>query len=255
MVEKNPAIKSILRSFLSVFLLVTGITRPAFAINGGVEGPSELAARTVFIVSTRGSYCTGTVLALDLIITAGHCVQPAANYSVNLQDGGSSRVIAISKVVLHPHFDPKQFETRKPSPDMAILKLAESLPARYQFAKISTDASLPKVGDVFVLAGFGFAVDGDETTLGKLRSVALPAIGTTGGIMVRLSSSSGSSVGACTGDSGGPIFREGVLAGVIGWINTPAGRNCGSVTGATLTGLQRNWIVSTVRSLGAQIRD
>jgi len=255
MVGSNAAIKIILRSFFSVSLWAIAITVPAFAINGGVEGPPELAAHTVFIVSTRGSYCTGTVLANNLIITAGHCVQPAANYAVTLRDGGSSRVVAISKIVLHPHYDPKQFETLKPSPDMAILKIAEPLPARYKSAKIATDVALPRVGDVFVLAGFGFAVDGDETTLGKLRSVALPAIGTTGGIMVRLSSGKDSSVGACTGDSGGPIFREGVLAGVIGWINTPAGRNCGSVTGATLTGLQRNWIVSTARSLGAQIGD
>lgn len=226
---------------------------PAQAINGGVSGPSDLAAQTAMIVSTRGSYCTGTVIARDLLITAAHCVQPASNYAVTIENGGSTRVVQVTRIVLHPKYNPNQFETRVPSPDMAILKLAEPFPVRYQPARISLDTTLPKPGDNFVLAGFGFARDGDEKSLGKLRSVSLPAVGTTGGIMVRLSAANGSSNGACTGDSGGPAFRGGELAGVIGWISTPAGKNCGFVTGVTLAGLQRKWIVSTAQSLGASI--
>jgi len=195
------------------------------------------------------------VIARDLLITAAHCVQPASNYAVTIESGGSTRVVQVARIVLHPKFDPKQFETRRPSPDMAILKLSEPFPAGYQPARISADTALPKPGDNFVLAGFGFARDGDEKSLGKLRSVALPAVGTTGGIMVRLSAGSGSSAGACTGDSGGPAFRGGELAAVVGWIATPAGRNCGSVTGATLVALQRGWIVSTAHALGATIRE
>ncbi len=227
----------------------------AQAINGGISGPSDLAAQTAMIVSTRGSYCTGTVIARDLMITAAHCVQPASNYAVTVESGGSTRVVQVARIVLHPKYKPNQFETRVPSPDMAILKLSEPFPARYQPARISADTALPKLGDNFVLAGFGFVRDGDEKSLGKLRSVSLPAVGTTGGIMVRLSASNGSSNGACTGDSGGPAFRGGELAGVIGWISTPAGKNCGFVTGVTLAGLQRAWIISTVQSLGATLLD
>lgn len=227
---------------------------PAHAINGGVTGPSDLAAQTVMIVSTRGAICTGTVIARDLVLTAAHCVQPKADYAVSVKDG-APRVIQVARIALHPKYDPHQFETRKPSPDMAILKLSEPLPARYRAARLSHETALPKPSTIFVLAGFGFARDGDERSLGTLRSVALPAVGTTGGIMVRVSPGNGGIKGACTGDSGGPAFHGAELAGVIGWTSIPAGKNCGFTTGVTLVGIQREWIERIAKSLGEIIRD
>lgn len=228
---------------------------PAHAINGGKSAPAEIAAQTVQIVSTRGSICSAAVIARDLLLTAGHCVQPKANYAVSIDGVLGPRVVPVARIVLHPNYDPHQFETRKPSPDMAILKISEPLPARFHPARLATERALPKPGDAFILAGYGFSIDGDPDTVGKVRTVTLPTVGTTGGIMVRVSAGGGSSAGACTGDSGGPAFRGDVLAAVIGWINTPEGRNCGSVTGATLVGLQRDWIVATARALGATIRE
>ena len=226
---------------------------PAHAINGGKSASAEIAAQTVQIVSTRGSICSAAVIARDLLLTAGHCVQPKANYAISINEGAGPRVVPVARIVLHPNYDPHQFETRRPSPDIAILKISEPLPARFQAAKLATERALPKPGDAFTLAGYGFSTDGDPGSVGKVRTVTLPTVGTTGGIMVRVSGGQGSSAGACTGDSGGPAFRGDVLAAVIGWINTPAGRNCGSVTGATLVALQRDWIVSTARALGATI--
>lgn len=225
---------------------------PAQAINGGAPGSAELAAQTVMIVSTRGSICTGTVIARDLVLTAAHCVAPKSNYAVSVK-GGAPRVIQVVRIVLHPKFDPRQFETRVPSPDMAIIKLAEPLPANYRVAKLATDPALPKRGTVFTLAGFGFAKDGDERSLGTLRSIELPSVGTTGGIMVRVSNGDGGTKGACTGDSGGPAYLGNELAGVIGWTSIPTGKNCGFTTGVTLVGLQLGWIRQTVRSLGGHI--
>lgn len=219
----------------------------AQAINGGVPGTSYLAAQSVMIVSTRGSYCTGTVIARDLVLTAAHCVQPKSDYAVSIQSG--LRLVQVTRIVLHPQYDPHQFETRKPSPDMAILKLSEPLPAQYRPAKLSIETSMPKRGEMFVLAGFGFARDGDERSLGTLRSVALPSVGTTGGIMVRVSTGNGGTAGACTGDSGGPAFHGNTLAGVIGWTSIPPGKNCGFTTGVTLVGLQRGWIEKTGNQL------
>jgi len=40
----------------------------------------------VMIISTRGSLCTGTAIARDLVLTGGHCVAPAASYRVLLPD-------------------------------------------------------------------------------------------------------------------------------------------------------------------------
>jgi Trypsin len=243
------------RYLVGSFVLALAGLAPAHAINGGKNAPAEIAAQTVQIVSTRGSFCSAAVIARDLLLTAGHCVQPKASYAISIDGILGPRVVQVARVVLHPNYDPHQFETRKPSPDMAILKISEPLPARFHPARLATDRRLPKPGDAFTLAGYGFSVDGDPDSMGKVRTVSLPTVGITGGIMVRLSAGNGSSAGACTGDSGGPAFRGDVLTAVIGWINTPEGRNCGSVTGATLVALQRDWIVATARALGATIRE
>jgi Trypsin len=250
-----------MRGRLAVFIAVhAGLAisfaiAPAQAINGGKNAPAEIAAQTVQIVSTAGPSCSATVIARDLLLTAGHCVRPKAEYAVVIPDDGGPRVVPVARIVLHPQYDARQFQTLKPSPDLAIFKVAEPLPARFHAAKLATERTLPKPGDTFMLAGYGFSIDGDPKTIGKVRAVMLPAVGTTGGIMVRISAGQGSSAGACTGDSGGPAFRGDQLAAVIGWINTPVGRNCGSVTGATLVALQRDWIVATARALGAAIEE
>ena len=246
----------------TVIAALAGLS-PADAINGGKSASPEIAAQTVLIVSTRGSTCSATVIARDLLLTAGHCVQPEASYAVSIDEGAGPRVVPITRIVLHPDYDPHQFEKLKPSPDMAIVKISEPLPARFRPARLAIERALPKLGDAFTLAGYGFSIEGDRRSMGKVRMVTLPTIGTTvgptggttAGIMVRVSAGHGSSAGACTGDSGGPAFRGDVLAAVIGWINTPEGRNCGSVTGATLVALQRDWIVATARALGATIRE
>lgn len=223
---------------------------PAQAIKGGAAASREIAAQTVMIVSTRGAVCTGTVIARDLVLTAAHCVQPKADYAIALREHGTIRLDKIARIVLHPKFDPHQFETRRPSPDMAILKVSEPLPSRYRAAKLSAAAAFPKHGETFTLAGFGFAKDGDAHSAGTLRSITLPNIGSTGDSMIRVSAGHGRSAGACTGDSGGPAFHNGELAGVIGWTSIPAGKNCGFTTGVTLVGFQRGWIDSTIRAFG-----
>jgi hypothetical protein len=221
---------------------------PARAINGGAAASKEIAAQTAMIVSTRGASCTGTAIARDLLLTAAHCVAPKSDYAVVIP-GSAPRIVPVVKIVLHPRYDPQQFETRRPSPDMAIIKIAEPLPPNYRVAKLATIAAFPKHGTMFTLAGFGFAKDNDPRSAGTLRSVTLPNVGSTGDSMIRVSAGNGSTAGACIGDSGGPAYLNGEVAGVIGWTSIPAGKNCGFTTGVTLVGFQREWIERTVRAL------
>lgn len=220
----------------------------ALAINGGHPASLGISRQVVMIVSTRGASCTGTVIARDLLLTAAHCVQPKSDYAIVIP-GPTPRIMPVTKIVLHPRYDPRQFETRRPSPDMAIIMIAESLPPSYRAAKLATATTFPKHGAVFVLAGFGFAKNGDMHSAGTLRSVTLPNIGSTGDSMIRVSAGNGSIAGACIGDSGGPAYLDGDVAGVIGWTSIPPGKNCGFTTGLTLVGFQRDWITATIRQL------
>jgi secreted trypsin-like serine protease len=201
------------------------------------------------IVSTRGASCSAVVIARNLLLTAAHCVQPKSDYAVALLTNGAPRIIPLVRIMVHPQYDPLQFESRKPSPDIAVVKIATPLPSRYMAAKLSSTSAFPKHGETFVLAGFGFARNGDERSAGTLRSVKLLNIGSTGNSMIRVSAGNGSTAGACTGDSGGPAFHGGDVAGVIGWTSISAGKNCGNVTGLTLVGFQLPWIEQMVRQL------
>lgn len=230
---------------------------PASALIGGKLAPAEIAAQAALIVSTRGASCTGVVLTRDLLLTAAHCVQPKADYAVVVFESAGPKLVPATRIALHPRFDPEHFRTRKPTPDLAIVKLSSPLPASFRAAQLSRDIVQPKPGDEFVLAGYGIAAESDEKSAGKLRTVTLPAIGntidSTGVIMVRLSAGGGKAAGACTGDSGGPVYKEREVAAVIGWSTGAKGRACGHVTGATLVAPQLGWIAETAQALGSSI--
>lgn len=238
-----------MRRLLLAALAALALTAPARAIVGGQPADAALQAETAMIVSTRGASCTGVVLAPNALLTAAHCVQPAADYAVVVFEAEGPRLIPASRIAVHPAFDPNSFETRRPTPDLAIVRLSAPLPASFRPAQLSAEVALPARRTAFTVVGFGVTRDGDGKSAGTLRAVELPSIGTTGGIMVRLSD--GAAKGGCTGDSGGPAYLDGMVAGIIGWSTAAGGaRGCGGVTGATLVGPQRPWIDATVRGMG-----
>src|SRR5439155_413365 len=63
-------------------------------------------------------------------------------------------------------------------------------------------------------------------------------------------------LGACTGDSGAPVFEDKqggpVIVGVVSWSTGPNGlAGCGGMTGVTPLTLYREWIVQTTQKWGA----
>jgi hypothetical protein len=243
----------LVRAVLALFFLSP---LPASAMLGGAPAPETVAAQTALIVSTRGASCTGAVLARDLVLTAAHCVVPSADYAIVVFEASGPRVVPVVRVALHPRFDPAHFKTRRPTPDLALVKISVPLPERYRPAYVERTPLQPRAGEYFTLAGYGVTKEGDGKSAGRLHTLLLPAIGNTvdatGVIMVRLADR-GKNAGACTGDSGGPVFRGGDLAAVIGWSTGTNGRGCGAVTGATLVAPQYEWIVKTARALGSSV--
>jgi hypothetical protein len=144
------------------------------------------------------------------------------------------------------------------------VKISAALPASFRAARLARDVVKPLAGDRFTLAGYGMTREGDGKTAGKLFAVTLPAIGntvdSTGVIMTRLSAGAGAAAGACTGDSGGPVFVGGPaasseleVAAIIGWTTGAKDRECGLVTGATLVTPQLDWIAKTAQALGSSV--
>ena len=88
------------------------------------------------------------------------------------------------------------------------------------------------------------------------------ATGQPGTLQIRLfdprTKGDSAGLGACTGDSGAPAFRQenGSLAivGVVSWSTGPKlTAGCGGLTGITPTVLYRSWIVSAARALASPL--
>jgi secreted trypsin-like serine protease len=225
----------------------------AGAIIGGSAGEHGAQQHTVFLTS-RAQDCSGTLIARDLVITAAHCVVSGGSFSMTTSAGS----IAVTQVAVHPAFRRDTYETHKPSPDIAILKLASPAPRPLRPARLATDQAFPPRGTAFVIAGFGETVEGDRR-IGTFRTVQLANAGTTGGIMLRLTPTGGArTAGSCNGDSGGSAYRSEknvlVLYGVIAWAGgRPPATNCGTVTGIVLVANQIEWIRATAKRLGSQL--
>jgi Trypsin len=113
-----------------------------------------------------------------------------------------------------------------------------------------------------VVAGYGLATRGDGSSGGTVRAATLVATGQPGTLQVRLfdpkSRGDAAGLGACTGDSGAPVFDTsgGRLAviGVVSWSTGPKlSAGCGGLTGVTPLARYRAWIVETAAKLGSEL--
>ncbi|MEA2907246.1 MAG: hypothetical protein QOI12_4633 [Alphaproteobacteria bacterium] len=234
---------------------------PAAAMVGGASAAAEPMARAlVMVVGSRGNLCTGTALARDLVLTAAHCVALAATYQVLASKG--SAPLAIRGISVHPRYEAQSFARNRATADVALIKLAAPLPERFAPAPLERGSSTVAVGDRFTIAGFGVTAAGSEAGIGVARSVALVATGQPGALQIRLvdpaTRGERAGLGACTGDSGGPAFRDIdgrlVVIGVVSWSTGPKlSEGCGGLSGVTPLARYRDWVVQAAGKLGSPL--
>jgi hypothetical protein len=238
-------------------------TAPAMAIVGGGAPSTEGVARSVVtIVGSRGNFCTGTAIARDLVLTAAHCVLAGADYK--LVELGADKTKPVLKdtagFARHPQFNLQTMLAHRATADVALLKLAAPLP-------VTPRPLLPSrprvtVGERFVVHGYGVSTRGDGNSAATLRKAVLAATGQPGNLQLRLvdpaTGNTRTGLGACTGDSGAPVYRESpsglAVIGVVSWSTGPNGDDgCGGLTGVTPIELYRRWIVEQARKMGGMI--
>ena len=243
-----------------IAVLALLLSDPADAIvGGGVPSAEGIGRSVVTIVGSRGNFCTGALIAPGLALTAAHCVQPGAVYKiVEYGTDNQPRLRDVSKVAIHPAFNMQAITAHRATADVALLQL-EASPS----GKNAADLGVPQVpivaGSRFTIAGIGVAIRGEGKSGGTVRVAGLVATGQPGTLQIRLVDPVGrgarDGLGACTGDSGGPVFedRQGTpaIVGVISWSTGPNGSaGCGGLTGVTPLTLYRDWILQTARQWG-----
>jgi hypothetical protein len=254
-----------LRRLLTVLVCLLVGSAPAKALVGGAAAADSagVARHLVMIVGGRGNFCTGTVIARDLVLTAAHCVPPGADYKLIEFDSlrqPSFRDIAL--VVPHPQFELKAMLAHRVSADLALLKLATPLGPAYTPAPLMGERKPIAPGDKFLLAGYGVSVRGDGRSGGTARAATLIATGQPGSLQLRLvdplTRGERPGIGACTGDSGAPVLQDIAgrlfLVGVVSWSTGPNNAaGCGGLTGVSPLARYRQWIVETAEKLRAEL--
>lgn len=240
------------------------LASPAAAMVGGASAVDGAEFRSeVMILSGRGNLCTGIVLKQDLVLTAAHCIEPGLTYKLYELDAERKPVFHdLAKTVVHPQFSKATFDANRATADVALLKLAAPLPAKFAPALLATPRARVTVGQTFYIVGYGVTAPRDNRSAAVLRRADLVATGQPGNLQLRLfdPATKGETLGlgACTGDSGGPVYEERdgkrLVYGVVSWTTGPkASDGCGGLTGVTPLELYLKWIGETARKLGSPL--
>ncbi|SDT20422.1 Trypsin [Bradyrhizobium canariense] len=237
------------------------LVAPAYAIVGGAAPSTEGVGRSVVtIVGSRGNFCTGTLIAPDLVLSVAHCVQPGAIYKI-VEYGADHQpqLKDVKKVATHPGFNMQTMLAHRATADVSLLQL--DTPKKNP-SPIGAPTTPLTAGNRFTIAGVGVTIRGDGKSGGTVRTADLVATGQPGTLQIRLVDPAGqgarAGLGACTGDSGGPVFEDQqskpVLVGVVSWSTGPNGAGgCGGLTGVTPLTLYRDWIVKTAQQWGSTL--
>jgi secreted trypsin-like serine protease len=234
---------------------------PASAMVGGAPAADDGIGRSVVtIIGSRGTFCSGALIAPDLVLSAAHCVMPGADYKIVLYDAQRQpQLREVRRVASHPQFNVQGILAHRASADVALLLLSEPLKAKSP-APSGVPLEPIAAGARFTVAGIGVSRRGDGKSGGITRSAALVATGQPGRLQIRLvdpaTNNTRDGLGACTGDSGAPVFEDhngrAVIIGVVSWstgANNAAG--CGGLTGVTPLTLYREWVLQTAKSWNA----
>jgi secreted trypsin-like serine protease len=77
-------------------LLLAALASPAHAIvGGGAPAADGVGRHVVAIVGSRGNFCSGALIARDIVLTAAHCVAGDATYKLVDYSGGAVRAVSL----------------------------------------------------------------------------------------------------------------------------------------------------------------
>jgi len=233
---------------------------PAAALVGGAPKASHsIAQHVVMVVGSDRTFCSGVVIAQDLILTAAQCIHPSTKYSIVGLDPPRA-LTKVASAIVHPEWDSSAYLRRRVSADVGLLKLVAPLPPRYK--PIALAETMVTAGSQAIVAGYGVTREGDGKTGGVLRAAPLAVTGNPGSFQIRLvdpnTKRDVAGLGSCSGDSGGPVLdaSNGRLAvlGLMSWATGPAlSTGCGGLTGVTPIVRYRDWVIKTAAAMGSAL--
>src|SRR5215510_5745231 len=159
---------------------------PAAALVGGAPQANQSIARhVVMVVGSDKTFCSGVVIAQDLILTAAQCIHPATSYKIVGFDAPRT-LKAVASTIVHPDWDPTAALKHRVSADVALLKLAAPLSPAYVPVSLADSQKVVTAGSQVIVAGYGVTISGKGRTGGTLRAAQLLVTGNPNSFQIRL---------------------------------------------------------------------
>ncbi len=235
-----------------------GFSDSNYIVNGEPVKTDELVAKSTVALYLAGKrddgsvqgICTATLIAKDVILTAGHCIKdvaevflkiPLESLIARLRVGfGLPRVtkesdsqvtfLKVKKVLVHPNYESEMVKKAKSvaMPDLTVILLDGEAPAGYEPVALGTDINLIEKGANITLAGYGYTSGSEFTLPTQLMKVDV-SITEPKMTSAQFSYTTVDGKTACMGDSGGPAYMKGkngefFVVGVTSWGDSSCSR-------------------------------
>ncbi len=206
-------------------------------INGTTTNPNFLKQVGALVVRQgfyQASFCSGTLIAQNLVLTASHCLEkvtPSQTYFyIGTQAKGSfsSKSYPAKSFIFHP-----KYVKNSPPPgqladwyDIALVKLTKQVPhSGAKMIRQKEIGKLLKLGDPVLVMGFGMTKANTGSSSGT-RMQGFSTLKLIGNSEIWLDKKNGSQ--KCSGDSGGPSLMKSSATGywhVVG-VASRTGKDC-----------------------------
>lgn len=256
--------------FVSLLASASAVAGPEAPIIGGTPATQGEFPNVVGIVlqtSQGEALCTGTLIAQDWVMTAGHCVLPSEAGVGSQADVTAALRVYVGVLSIFPPPagntglgaqdsmpDPLFDINALGSHDMGLIHLASPVEG-VSPVKLNFDPSQAQSGLAVTQVGFGETSGGPTGTAGTLYTVGQALVGCAS---IGLGSASDANLlcynqtngtGKCNGDSGGPSFAQ--LSGetVEVGVTSFGDPNCADFGADTRVDAEKSFLLTNIPTL------
>lgn len=244
--DTHPALGKLLDSSELAYRTIGGKVNAASRVTGGAIATSNqfpYQAALVITLPSEQSFCGGSLISNNFVLTAAHCLDTATmatvlfgahDVSLPSESTRAIQLIMPRNFNMHENYNSTQYQN-----DIALLRLNSPV----QTNSVISIISLPRLSQVdttfagsqAVISGWGRYLDTVDALSEQLRFVNLSVLANSGctpffGAAVtdmKVCSAGTGRVGPCGGDSGGPlVVEDSGLKVQVGLVSFSVGFGC-----------------------------